>query len=397
MQTSKYRVPGPREPLFPGWPVLLAALCLSAFLTNRCVYPYNPKIDEIQEMLVIDGHIIKGEKVQTIHISRSSAYNNPRSLPESGCWVRVVDNKGRQFEFRETSKGTYSAEIPDAQITFNTTYQLFVTTPDNKNYESSPELLLRDTPVDSLYYFEEKGQSAASGSMDGIRFYIDLKAKEGNATNYRWILEETWEFHRKFPREIWFNGDTKKTIKLPVNADSLVVCYITSAVDGFYSSSTANLQVNEKKRIPLNYVSNHSPRLERKYSMLVRQYSLSDEAYIYFNTKKMEIQESGGLYQIQPAQTTSNLINSDDPAEKVLGYFWASSYSEKRIFAKPPFDFVIDSYCLPHSIDWEAISYAEKYPSFYITVIDGIQLTAEDQCFDCTQSGGVMKTPAFWK
>jgi len=306
-----------------------------------------------------------------------------------------VDDKGKQFNFTETIKGIYTANIPDEQIKYNTNYQLFITTPDNKNYESTPELLLADSPIDSVYYNEEPGQSAATGTMEGIQIYTDLKAQEGNSRFYRWVMEETWEYQRKYPIEVRWDG-TKK-VKMPANSDTLVVCWITLPVFGFYSSSTVNLKVNEKKKIPLNYVSSLTNRLEIKYSLLVKQYSLNESAYNYFNTKKNEIQEAIGLYQTQPVQSTSNITNSDDPGDKVLGYFWASSVSQKRIFVQPPFQFFIKSYCTPIPIDWREVLESKLKRTFYIIPSSGDALTAEDKCFDCSRGGGSQKRPDFWK
>ncbi len=370
------------------------ALITGLFSVNSCTYPYNPPIDEFQNLLVIDGHIVKGEKVQVITISRSTPYDDPAQLPVSGCLVNVTDNTGKNFRFTETVKGAYTAAIPDDQLKFNNSYQLFITTPDNENYESTQELLLSGNPIDSVYYAEEPGQTAATGRMEGIQFYTDLKAPEGNTRYFRWVMEETWEYHRKYPIEVRYDG-TKK-ITLPRNSDTLVVCYLTMPVTGFFSTSTSNLTVNEKKRIPLNYVSSQSNRLEYRYSLLVRQYSLSETAFKYFNTKKTETQESGGLYQSQPGQSFSNVVNADNPDDKVLGYFWASSVSEKRIFAQPPFKFSVSPYCFAEQIDWSnPIAY--KGSKFYIFTLAGSDYTAPDVCFDCTKGGGKLKKPDFWK
>ncbi len=362
-----------------------------------CVYPYNPDLDEVKELLVIDGHIIKGEPIQTITISRSTVYSNPQFYPETGCLVNVVDDQGNNFRFTETAKGIYTSQIPDEKIRFNATYQLFVTTPDNHNYESTPELLLKDVPVDRVYYVEEPGQTAATGNMEGIQVYTDLKAEEGNARNYRWVMEETWEYERSYPIELKYDGLKKQKVSL-LNSDTLVVCWKTQPVVGFFSSSTEGLKVNEKKRIPLNYISSLTNRLYIRYSLLVKQYSMSESAYEYFNTKKAETQESGSLYETQPVQSSSNLINADDPAEKVLGYFWASSFSEKRIFIQPPYRFAPKKQCYPWIPDWESLPKLDPdiRNSFYITVIEGVAYTAEEKCFDCTKAGGTRVRPYFW-
>jgi hypothetical protein len=398
MKANKIQHTGLSRKSFTGKLHLLVVIILFGLLADSCIYPFNPSIDEIHDLLVIDGHIIKGEKVQTISVSRSSVYNQPRFLPESGCLVRVVDDKGKFFTFTETAKGIYTSNIPDALIKYNTAYQLFVTTPDNMNYESTPELLLADSPIDSVYYVEEPGQSAATGTMEGVQVYTDLKAEDGAARFYRWVMDETWEYERTYPIEFKYDGLKKRIIQMPIDSDTLIVCWITLPVIGFYSSSTDKLKVNEKKKIPLNYISSISNRLYIKYSVLVKQYSLSESAYDYFNTKKNETQESGGLYQTQPVQSTSNIINSDNPDERVLGYFWASSFSQKRIIIKPPFKFVKKEQCYPWIPNWEGLAKMDPdiNNSFYIVTIDGVMHQAEEKCFDCTKAGGNQKRPDFW-
>jgi len=367
---------------------------LAVIITDSCTYPYVPPIGNFQNLLVIEGHIVKGENVQVINISRSSSFNEPEYLPVSGCIVMVADHSGKNFRFTETVKGRYIASIPDDQLKYNTAYTLFVTTPDNKNYESSPEMLLPGIPIDSVYYKDEPGQTVATGRLEGLQFYVDIKAPANDTRFFRWVMDETWEYHRKFPIETYWDGRRKLT--MPPNSDTLIVCYITQPVTGFYSTTTSNLTLNEKKRIPLNHVSNQSNRLETKYSLLIKQYSLTEDAYKYFNMKKTETQESGSLYQSQPGQSFSNVVNSDDPDEKVLGFFWASSVSEKRIFAIPPFSFTIKPYCYTELLDWANIA-DYRLKTFYIIREGANEFTAPDMCFNCTRGGGTLKRPDFWK
>jgi hypothetical protein len=41
--------------------------------------------------------------------------------------------------------------------------------------------------------------------------------------------------------------------------------------------------VNEKKKIPLSYISGESEKLNVKYSILVKQFALSDGAFDFWN------------------------------------------------------------------------------------------------------------------
>ena len=45
-----------------------------------------------QEMLVIDGLITDKDGIHTVTVSRSSLYNRPGLVYESGCIVNIHDN-----------------------------------------------------------------------------------------------------------------------------------------------------------------------------------------------------------------------------------------------------------------------------------------------------------------
>ncbi len=64
---------------------------------------------------------------------------------------------------------------------------------------------------------------------------------------------------------------------------------------------------------------------------------MNKEAYEYWHQKEMELTELGQIYTKQPYQNKSNITNIDNPDEKVLGFFWASSCTEKHLFLRDPF------------------------------------------------------------
>ncbi len=223
-------------------------------LLNSCIEEFNPKLGSPVELVVIDGSIVKGDSLQQVVVSRSTAINNTVFNPIFGCDVWVVDEVNREFYFEEKDEGVYQAVIPDEYLAFNSRFKLRVTTPDNNEYESEYEQILESSPIDSVYYGVEPYQSSSEQYDVGLQFYADLKAPDANTKNYRWNLVETYEYHSKY----YINGfwDTKldTLIEYIPQIDSLFYCWTTSSINELYSSSTENLLLNEKKKIPLSYV-----------------------------------------------------------------------------------------------------------------------------------------------
>lgn len=385
---------------------LILFTTLVVMVVTACIEEFSPQIDETGRYLAINGGLIKGDSVQAVNISLTKSFNEPSYEAISNCQVWVEDKEGNRFDYSETSHGKYTTVIPEEYLRYKSEFRLGVITEDGKQYQSDYEPILESAPVDTVYPLIDSYQSSSEYFSSGYQFYIDLKAIPGGSNNYLWKLQETYEYHSKhFIYGTWYpsnDPDLDTVIFLPPNQkDSLSVCYATNNIAGVYTASTENLTVNEKKKIPLNYISGTEYKLEYKYSLLVKQYALSDAAYEYWEANKTELSESGGLYQTQPSQTKSNIYNIKDPEELVVGFFWASSYTEGRIFVKKFLGSTDFPYtCKPDTVnDFESLDFPMDW--YYLTALrldpeDTVWATTSRACFDCRIMGGELEKPEFW-
>jgi hypothetical protein len=374
---------------------LLSLLGGILLIFNLCIDPFEPDINEEAGLITVDGSLIKGKEKQTITISRASSLMETEFIPEENCNVKIIDEYGNEFMFYEESEGTYTAEIDDEFLQYKRNYKLIFSTPEGKTYESTLETLLESAPVDSFYYVKENQYSSSLEEMEErVQFYVDLKAPEEGARYYRWELVETYEYHSPYYLGAIYDGE-EFHYYIPIPSDTFYTCWTTQKVSGLYSSNTVNLMKNEKKKIPLNYVYRGSIRFSVKYSLLIKQYALNEGAYDYWNQAKVEAEESGGLYTTQPARSLSNITNINDSEEKVLGFFWVSSCSEKRIFFEEPGEYLMPhDYCVLQSFNPE--EYAGSYPVYLVGNPRRPLKYADKECFDCTLRGGSLEKPDFW-
>ena len=371
------------------------------FGLGGCIEPFTPNIDESEESLVIEGQITDQAGDHYIHISRTAPYNDPHKIPEPDCDVEVVDNYGNIFEFYESDPGVYKQWLPKDFLNIGTQYKLKVITADEKNYESDfDELLSPSPPIDSIYYKIETRETNYNNPLYGIQFYLDLDAPDDFSKNYRWELEETWEYEAGYRIQYYWDG----TLVLPVNDPFFLFrCWSTERIPKIYTSTTHYSTSNTINKFPLHYVSNISDRLKIKYSLLVKQYSLSNTAYDYWFQVQKQSQESGGLYETQPARIRGNISNVNDPEELVLGFFNASSVTQKRIFVSEPFDFRIfgANYNLEYIFRESILRRYTLYPVYLISLNPmGVGLpygVGYGTCFDCRKGGGKTEKPDFWE
>lgn len=370
---------------------------MSVFYVTGCIEPYDAGVDQDIRLITVDGSLVKGDSIQTVAISRTTSLDDPEFTPLRGCLVKVIDDLDNEFVFDENEEGTYSLPIMDHFLVYNRKYKLIFVTPEGERYESQFELLNRCPEIDTVYYeFEDQFDNFTRDELHGIQFYIDIKASDTLSRYYRWILNETWEYTANFPISYVYR-DESFTVENFSNPYELFRCWITLNIPDLFISSTVNLRINEKKKIPLIYVSTLTDRLSIKYSLLVRQYAMNEGAYKYFQQNRRDTEESGGLYTQQPSQPLSNVFNVNDKNEKVLGYFWVASSTEKRIFVSKPSQLAI--HLTPCYLDeFDPLFYLNgPFPVYIIIDEYGRHLTGRQHCFDCTMSGGKTTKPDFWE
>ena len=409
---------------------LLALLVISVIIiTTQCVEEYNPNLSTNDNLLVVNGSIIRGNEEQTIVLSRSTSVQNPVFIAVEGCHVFVSDDKGNIFQFEEETPGRYHAKIDLTYLETGTKFKLSIETTDRQVYESDYEEMYDSPSIDSLYFFQESSIIPINmhTNENGIRLNVDVYAREEFVGYYRWKIHETWETrssNTKIDKVLVGVQDTfittyrydtvdllyvrDKAIPIPEfidfsKPDTFYICFLDSEVEEVFFSSTSNIVTDSRKRVPLHFIPN-GPKLSSRYSCLVSQYSLSEGAYNYWQTKVTEIKESGGLYNTQPSQNLSNIKNINDDQETVLGYFWVSAFEQKRVFFEGPY-LGEEGFCSSAQFNIEdfyeqdpdsAFGKFRRIDSTYFPVYVSDGNTSPPGCFDCRFSGGTLKRPDFW-
>jgi hypothetical protein len=379
--------------------ILVSWLISSCF--EGCVDPYRPDIDDNQQSIIIDGILTDKEGYHYIHVSRSVSFESHENMPVQGCVVEVCDDEENSIHFYESEPGLYEQWINQEYLKTGKKYKLRVTVADTV-YESRYETMLPCPPLDIVYYeIEKRGTSDPENDIYGIQFYTDLVAPTGSQRNYRWELEETWEYHAEYLIR-WWKDSKGINHDRASSTDSVFFCWSTKPIHEIYTVTMKHITGDSLSRIPLRYVSNETNRLKVKYSLLIKQYSLSDTAYYYWNQLKKQNEETGGLYETQPARIHGNISNINDDNEIVLGFFNVSGLSEKRIFVTEHFHFFPPDYnCI--LVPPEEAGFL---PTYFVEVFekekdkdkwDSVFKTAKDECFDCTLLGGTTQKPDFWE
>jgi hypothetical protein len=379
----------------------LIMIILIGYITVSCIERYYlTEQSDLSSRIVVEALITDQDTIQKVILSRTSSPDHPKITPLTGCRVSVADINDNEYILNEQSEepGVYEGAVHESSLYTGNKFRLNFITPSGDEYLSEYEELLPCPPVDSLYYeVQSIPTTDPAVTVDGVQFNLDFKAPEDY---YRIQVDETWEYHSTWPITMYWAG------KLYYNLldFSLYTCYKTIPVDDIFVLSTTGFNENSYKKYRLHFVDDHTQRLLYKYSLLVKQYSLSEEAFYYWEELDRNSQESGGLLDRQPALVKSNVTNTRNPDEIVLGYFGVSSVRTRRFvfsdFKGLTFSDLI--YCQARKLEERLSEYGpEEWPIYLVYFQDPVTEArvlgiANPDCFDCTLRGGTTEKPSYW-
>jgi hypothetical protein len=122
-----------------------------------------------------------------------------------------------------------------------------------------------------------------------------------------------------------------KEIALVPSPLDIQICYGSKKSVDIIQTSTTNLQ-EDRVNFPVRFISDQSYIISHRYSILVRQYVQSIEAFTFYKTLKEISSSSSVLSPKQPGFVNGNIKCVTDTESKVIGFFDVSSVSSKRMF-----------------------------------------------------------------
>ena len=352
-------------------------------ILTGCITQFVPQTDENPELLVVEA-LISDRNIQTVRLSSSLPLGiRSQAKPVSGYNIRVSDNSGGDYYFYETDSGNYESQFTGEIGRFYTLHIKTGTGAGQRNYESYPMEMKLVPQIDSLYYEKLRIAGSDNWPKEGAQIYLNTNDPTNLCDFYRWEFTETWQF------------------QLPYEVPNQT-CWITAKSDNINIKSTTALAESNIVRYPINFINNETDRLKIKYSMLVNQYSLTEDEFTYWERLQKLSEQVGGLYDIIPSSVPGNVYCIENPDERVLGYFSVSATASKRIFIKDNFQGIVNNYtaavCVADTLDS-----GEYIPHLNETVWIIIQhympdykvITYSRACADCT-TRGTTEEPPFW-
>lgn len=371
-------------------------IILIIILFAACKKPYTPPaITKVPSYLVVEGVITTGD-LTVIKLSRTVSLSNATAFnPVLNATITVESDNDIIYPLVQGNIGYYYNAF---SLDLTRQYRLRITTPDNNEEYLSDFVPVRVTPpIDSVGFVIQN---------NGIQIYANTHDPNNNTKYYRWDYDETWQFHSKYYSAFYSNGSQ---IVPRLAEQSIYSCFGYDTSSTIVLGSSAKLKQDVIYQNPITQIASTSEKIETKYSINVRQYALTGDAFAYWTNLKKNTEQLGNIFDAQPTNIIGNIHSVSNPAETVIGYISASSVQSKRIFisssqlpiswsATYPYDCEQDSILLsdvgqrlvnlpPQELTTEAITKGGLLLGY---------LGSSAQCVDCTLRGSTAQ-PYFWK
>lgn len=383
--------------------IIYIFLMMIAIYMVACKEVYSPpEVNVNTNWLVVEGNINTGADSTVFKLSRTVKLTSATTLkPELKAIVTVESNTNNIYTLTEKGSGVYFA-LP-LGLDPSKQYRLRIKTADNKQYLSDFVETKLTPAIDNITF---------KADDSNLKIYNSTHDDTDKARYYKFDYTETYEFHSPIPSYYKSNG--KEIVLRDGVTDNITTCWRTVESSTVGLASTVKLTKDVVSENLLTTIPSSSEKVSFLYSVLLKQYALTKDAFEFWQTLKKNTEQVGSIFDAQPSALKSNIHPVSNSTEIVIGYITACNVTTKRIFistaqlpgiyGKSRFLCVADTFLLFNPITKE-----NEVNTFLIpkTTIPSDKLYApitgtfigyigsSGNCIDCTLRGSNRK-PSFW-
>jgi hypothetical protein len=248
-----------------------------------------------------------------------------------------------------------------------------------------------------------------NNGTDGMGIFVDSFDPSRLSNYYRHEYLETFKiiapFWTPFDIVVLSEGVSTFNTAIILREREEQTCYGTNPSKNIQVASTLALNEDRLNKYNVRFINRDDYILTYRYSILVRQYVESLEAFSYYETLRGLSQSAGNVFsEDQPGFLAGNIFSLDDPTENIAGFFDVATVDEKRIFFDYE-DFFPNEEPPPYFLDCEPFSPSSEgtlgeRDLANLIYADAIRYYAPGQvvykqCGDCTALGSNV-IPDFW-
>lgn len=323
---------------------LYIVICLCGYLTG-CISEYEPEgVKDTAGILVVEGMVLEptGSYVKlsrTVPITSDSPFTYI-----DYAQVKILGDDGSEYplEHQDLNPGMY---LHKASLSYRpgVLYAIEVRV-GNRQYRSDFLQPIRTPEIEKLgWEAKDKGKT--------VDIQISTHDPKEEVKYFRWAYEEDWEIKvEAFTNYYWDWESMSIRDDLTLSSSfNRYYCWGHDKSKSFLLGTTDKLQsaTIKDKTLLRHQASEDNSRFYYLYSILVKQYGISLEAFNYFQNLQKNIEESGSIFAPLPTEMEGNIRCIENPNEPVIGFVVATTEKTSRIYidSKEVPEMKVNYYC----------------------------------------------------
>lgn len=293
---------------------------------GACIDPISFETEPGEPELVFFGNFTQICQDHIFTISRTSEIGTPPT-PVTGAAITIFDDLGASAAYVETEPGTYLLSSDLIQGEPGRSYHLQIFLDDGSSYFTEPQIMPEPIDIDDIYFeFDRRPELSGAGILVDKTFidiFIDtpLRSSSGSTPNLRWAIEEVYSFVDLACGPF----DLAETCYFIDPIDDAEVLLLENQGDRDFLSG---LRVRTRELVPFD-------EFTARHYFLVHQLTTSNEETEYWQKVDAVANQSGNLFDVQPAAVKGNILEESGEQTPALGFFGVNGESVSRTFTTP--------------------------------------------------------------
>ncbi len=304
-----------------------------------CRESYEPNITDADlNILVIEGSIETTGEESSIQLSRtrnmySSGLDNQQDsgMPEHSTGapppyaqvLTIEGEDGQEFDFypnqEDPTHFSFQVSLEHSQA-----YRVRIELQDGAVYQSDWMKAIVSPEIEELGFIQRDEEVFITATTTG----------NDNAAYFFWEFEETWIYRPPFITTLKYhiNEEEKGEVIFRGNNERIDRCWSDKKSSGIVLEAAGKYQSHQIHQKRIHQILNGSEKLMERYSILVRQWAISQEAYTFWETLRKNTTDIGDIFGPVPSLIGSNFRRLDDPESPVIGFIHFGQSSTRRLY-----------------------------------------------------------------
>jgi len=299
--------------------IFLGIVAIIAVL-QACRTPYDPEAPaEKTSFLVVEGYLDSNGLRSELKLSRSVPLDSLTAFqPETGASVFLSSESGESFGFVEGEEGSYWFEADLSESKF---YTLEIVLTNGDRFSSDPMKPIQTPDIIDAGFLRDE---------EGVEVFVTTQGDE-NADDFLWTYDETWIYRPRI-RTAFIYDPAINDVRTRTQAEQTALCFRSEESPDILLETSSRYEEQVVFRQTINEIPTGDERIMERYSILISQKALEEDAVKFWEILKKNTEDIGSIFSPLPSLIGGNIHSVEDASIPVIGQVSLGVIRQRRVY-----------------------------------------------------------------